>query len=393
MTSLALVAMACGDSPTAPRREITLTFCELAWGAYKNEGESWTPIPSTPRQVTFAATERVAIATVSSVGRQLNISYLTAEQAQAVFTCGGPTPAPTRQLHGSIAGVDSGGVSISIGPNSGAFADATLPTFQIGLVGDGPRDLVATHSPPTPSNSSEVYVDKIIIRRGENYSDGATMPVLDFSSSEAFTPQFNTLTFAAVPVVPWVSVVQTFVTQRGAQGFLKLDLANSGMVVTTRSLPASRLADDDLHRIDVWTEDRRFLFFYHSPADRTLTAGPAANVPVITQRTSPDQLLRIDVASQPQYGSGISFTLTQQRPTFTSVSITATKEYFGGTPATWSLVLPDLSGVPGFSALWSLSPGASSWSLAVSDIPFRLPVARDGDIYRGATVHGTVQIG
>jgi hypothetical protein len=403
IAALSLCAAACDDSVTAPTREITLYFC-AAWAAYQNEGESWESFPSAPREVTFTATERLAIATVSRVGPQaeplLEIHYLTAEQAEATFTCGAPESgtSSTKQLRGSVAGLSPGAtVAISMGHGI-ATANATFPTFQVRAVRDGPADLIATHRPPFTSTPPSGRVDKIIIRRDENHVDGATMPVLDFSSFEAFAPQSNTLTIDGLSAGTTLSVQTHIMTGRGASSFLKYDFDQSSAVVTTYSLPASRLADGDLHQANADTRNRSILFFYRDPTDRTLALGPVASTPVFTTTgSSSDQVVRIDVDAQPEYDSQISIILSHPQPSTSNntVVIRATKEYFGGTPATWSLTLPDLIGVPGFSPLWGLSPGGNGWTLTVSGLPygFSSGSARDGDVYRSASAFGVTLIG
>src|SRR5688500_17600923 len=144
IAALALSAVACGDS-TGPDDRITLYFCEVAWAAYQNEGEPWRSFSSTPREATFKATDRLAIATMNTFSSQLTVYYLTAEQAKATFTCNAPPSGTisTKQLHGSVAGVVSdGAASISMGRNV-AVATAASPTFQVEAVGDGPADLIA----------------------------------------------------------------------------------------------------------------------------------------------------------------------------------------------------------------------------------------------------------
>jgi hypothetical protein len=404
IAALALSAVACGDSPTAPEREITLYFCETAWAAYQNEGEPWRSFPSTPREATFRATNRLAIATMNTSSSQLSVYYLTAEQAKATFTCNAPPSGTgsTKQLHGSVAGVASDAtVSISMGRNLAA-ATPTSPTFQVDAVGDRAADLVATHNPPalnSPDSPLSIRTDKFIIRRGEDHANGATMPVLDFSSSEAFAAQANALTIDALPssAANTVQAIQNVVTQRGAYAFLRYDLYEGNNPVTTYSLPASRVADGDLHQIQVSTQGRTILFYYQSPADRTLSAGPTPFLPLFTEPASPsDHVVRIDVTSQPDYGSAITVDLNQFRPTSNIFyRITATKEYLGGTPAKWSLTVPDLTSVPGFTPSWALSTGTTLWTVGVSGVPygFSPATARDGDIYRSANVSSSVVLG
>jgi hypothetical protein len=338
---------------------------------------------------------------VSSVASQTAVYYLTAEQAQATFTCNAPPPTtPTKLLHGSVAGVASDAtVSISMGRN-GAVADATVPTFQV-AVGDGLADLVATHNPPETDVAGllSFRTDKMIIRRGENHANGATMAVLDFSSPEAFAPQANTLTISNFGISHGQLILaQNVLTERGGYGFLGLDIGTGTTTVTTFGVPVSRLAAGDLHQVDVRIQDRRILFFYHTPADRTIPVGPTAHLPLITEPTNaPGELLRFEVRSQPEYDAGIGVNLSQS-PSGTMavfISVNATREYFGGTPTTWSLVVPDLTAVPGFSPSWGFTSGTTLWTVGVSGVPYRLSPssARDGDVYRGASVTGSIVLG
>ena len=406
MATLALTAVACSDSPTAPRREITLHLCGAAWAAYRNDGDAWQSLPSglSTREATFAATDRLAIATVSGVTGQffapfLQVHYLTAEQAEARFVCAGALsvapPPNTKQLRGSVAGMNvEATVYISMGRGV-ASAETSFPNFQVSAPSDGPADLIATQflSSPAPISGR---ADKIILRRSESHADGATMPVLDFASSEPFAPQPNTLTIDGF-FTGTVSVSTNVVTQRGAFGALKYDFDQSSAVVTTHSLPASRLVEGDLHVTSVVAGDRSILFFYRTPADRTIALGPPARTPVLTVPAgSSNEVVRIDVPSQPEYDSQITAVLAQPQPSTSNntVRISATREYFGGTPATWSLVVPNLTGVSGFSPSWGLSPGGNGARVTVTGIPHghSSGSARDGDIYRSATAFRTILI-
>jgi hypothetical protein len=378
------------------------------WAAYRNEGEPWTAFPSTSagalRDVTFTATGRLAIATVTNLGGpfsafdlRFDIRYLTSEQAEAAYTCVGLPRPSGKRLNGSVAGVSpENGVLISTGRGL-ATASALSPTFQIRAAESGPIDIVAVEHPPVPEVVVSTRVAKVIIRRGEDHAEGATMPVLDFSAAEAFAPQSNTLTIGGLsPGAPW-AVHTNILTQRGAVVTLKYDGGQTSTFLTTYSVPASRLGDGDVNYGFAVTSDRTMSFFYRNPADRTLAFGPAPSTPSVTQAIPLEQIVRVDVPSQPEYGASISVALfiPQQATLHNTVSITATREYFGGTPATWSLVVPDLTGVSGFSPGWSPSPGPRGLELTVSSAPypFAFTSGRDGDVFRTATAFRGITIG
>jgi hypothetical protein len=74
-----------------------------------------------------------------------------------------------------------------------------------------------------------------------------------------------------------------------------------------------------------------------------------------------------------------------------------TKGYVGGTPATWDVTIPDVSGVDGFQSAWMLESGvATSWSLEVAQadlgtaLHFPILTARDGQTVQLATNDGLV---
>ena len=400
VVGLALGAIACGgDGPTAPKQEVTLYFCGITWAAYRNEGEPWRALESTPQVATFKATDRLAIATVRQVGSGpspwLEVYYLTADQAEATFTCGGPGsgPSPFRQLHGSVIGLASGATAwISMGRDL-TYVTANLTPFDVRAPAAAPADLLATHEPFDDSPTSG-RADKVIIRRAVDYADGATIPVLEFSS-EAFAPQMNALTVDGVSGGP-LTVYVGFRTGRGASGVINYDVQHAGNVVTTSSVPESRLATGDLHTVSVASSDRTLLYFYRAPANRSVAFGPAARTPVITIPGQTGELLRLEVASQAEYAEQVSvrFTPPQPAPSANTVVLTATKEYFGGTPGTWSLVLPDLRSAAGFLPSWGPATGGNAWTLTVTGLPRGLAPssAGDGDIYRSASAFGTVTI-
>lgn len=393
---LPLAAAACSDDLTGPEREITLNFC-AEWVAYQNEGEAWTSLSRTSGPVSFVATERVGIATVSLIGPQgtpsLEIRYLTAEQAESTFTCGAATIAPTtRELRGSVAGVGPDTAAFISTGLGGAIADAAFPSFFVQALRNDPFDLVAVRRVLVSSTPPSGRSDRIIIRRDENQPDGSTMPVLDFSSSdEAFAPEPNTLTVTGLAAGATMSVSTSIVTGGGAGVPLSFAIDQGNPTVTILSIPESRLVDGDLHETRVESGTRSLVLFHREPADRTIALGPLANTPVFA-RGGVGESLRIEVASQPEYGSRISVSLVTSVPAtqVNAISVTATKEFFGRTPATWVLPVPDFRGVPGFSPTWGFQPGGNHWSLLVTSFPYgsTAAAARDGDIFRTATGSG-----
>jgi hypothetical protein len=120
------------------------------------------------------------------------------------------------------------------------------------------------------------------------------------------------------------------------------------------------------------------------PSDRTVELGPVISRPIITRTgTSPNRTLRIDAASQPEYGAQITLMLCTPAPFAVVPTIIATKEYFGGTPATWSFDVPNLLSVQGYPSFWPDLRESGVCGVTVTDRPY-LSSPRDGDTFRSA---------
>ena len=371
VAAIGLSAAACGDSTGALR--LTNLCAQATWAGIQREGEPWQSIPASRSAVPLRAGERIGLARIR--GDSLQIFYVTAEQAEAGFTCEAP---PTKELHGIVQGIGGQFTSTAtiVMGNSVAFAAAQgLEDFTLRRAPNGPADLVATAFDVGP---------KTIIRRGVDYPDGSTMPVLDFASSEGFAQQTNTVTVIGTNNVDW-SATSEVVTQRGTQGVLRYSSTNTGTTLPMYSVPESRLLAGELNSLSVTGAFARVAtVFYRAPSDRTVQLGPPTSRPIITRTgTSPNQTLHIDAASQPEYGTQITLMLCTPAPLAVAITIIATKEYFGGTPATWSFDVPDLLSVPGYPSFWPDPRQSGVCGVIVTDRPY-LSSPHDGDTFRSA---------
>jgi hypothetical protein len=372
MVLLAAAAVACGD-PAGPTRDVTLSFCSgTIWAGVQNEGEDWVTIAIGPGDVTVDATERLVVAAIiGGNDPELALYYLTRDQAQETFVCSTPG---AKQLSGSVAGTN-GLTQIAMG---GSVANALSTGFSLRNLPDGPLDLVAVHA------------GTAIVRRRMNYPDGATIPVLDFSSAEAFALQSHTLTVepTGLGAAFWQTVIMT---NGGTSGPLTRNgCCTSGNIHT---LPASRQESGDLYRLVVTSGsigNARFVErFYETPSNQTVIFGPPASTATLTGAGSAGWLARADIPAQPEYGSQVELVVSAPQPSTntTTLAIRASKEYFGGTPATWSFTVPDLSGVDGFPTGWPRMPATGGGQVTASSAPWLFPPssARAGDEYRSAT--------
>ena len=231
---------------------------------------------------------------------------------------------------------------------------------------------------------------KTIIRRGVDYPAGSSIPVLDFGSSEPFALESNTVTVNRGNDFDF-SVENRIVTERGTISLLYYANASSGASLTMFSAPESKLTDRELQFLTVYAPNaREAVVFYRHPSDRTVTLGPDASAATRTViGTAPDLTTRFDMPSQPEYGSQVSFLLCvpQPAPPEVPARIVATKEYFGGTPTSWSVTTPDLKSVDGYPT-WGPDARLGGLCMAtVSGRPYLLTPqsAHDGDTYLTAS--------
>src|SRR5258706_7607044 len=345
---LALCTAACSDATGALK---IVSLCPQAtWAAIQIGDKPWQPIPATRSGLPLPAGERIGLARIRGAAfpDSLQIYYVTTEQAEATFSCSGDTPPtgsapPAKDLHGIAVGTDTANqldilgappATITMG-NSQADASPGVD-YHLFQVPGGLADLVATAFALGPAT---------IIRRGVNYPDGSTIPVLDFSSSEAFGLQANTVTVTGNTNNYELQVTSQIITQKGTHGLLRYQFPTRGSTtVPMYSVPEIKLLAGELNSLTVYAGYSLVTTFYRQPSDRTVDLGPSANLPTVNfSGVGSDVTTRIDEVSQAEYGSQIMLKVgPPQNATLNGKpTIIASKEYFGGTPVTWSFAIPD----------------------------------------------------
>ena len=314
-----------------------------SWAGIQRENRSWHTIDATEAKVFLNPGERIRLArwlpALGTLGApSAEIFFVTAEQAQTAFPCDSSS---RKSLHGTVQGLETGqGGYLSIGNSVRTFSNGP---FTMEGVSPGMTDLVATRL-DAPA--------KAILRHGVDYPNGSEISLLDFGSAEAVSLEPHTLAVNDANTTQFFGTSQ-IITQLGADGLLSIDVARTGAAtrtVTTYSVPESSLTNDDVQFLSVDPQDYRFaIVFYRHPADRTVTLGPGATTATGTHLgTALNRTLRLDMPSQPEYGAQVTFSLCSGGDYHTAATLLVTKEYFGGTPATWSVIVPDLASVQGF---------------------------------------------
>jgi hypothetical protein len=382
----ALALTSCLD-PTAPApgRNVEVAFCVApAWAAYRNENASWQRLQLPSAVVRL--TDRVAIATVWATSNpSLQVHHLTADQVEASFSCPASDGPVGKLVQTNVAGIDANDQVYAMLGSSIAYRSDVGPLTFTGVPA-GPQDLVAARQ---VFETSSMRVPGVIVRRSLDLASGTILPPLDFASAEAIAPLAHTITLTEPGAATYMGGQVDFVSASGAQATIG-GMGGTSANLTGWSLPPFVLTPGDLHILSAGANSaglhRSFLFFYRNGADRTFSLGPTPNAPVFSAPPA-GVVVRATVVSQPEYPAQVTLSLSTASH---SVQLTATREYFGGTPATWPLDLPDLRGLPGFQDEWMFPAESASWTVSVSGQPygFRVADARAGDLFRSAHLSG-----
>src|SRR5207344_2249304 len=167
--------------------------------------------------------------------------------------------------------------TVSLGSST---ADASAAgTFQLTDVPDGALDLLASLS-TTNTTTLSSSVDKLIIRRGVNSGNNSTLPVLDFSSAEAFDPVQANLTIGNIGSDLAVVLTSYFTAAgSGAAGAtLGGSLIPGAGPFTYFGVPTSEQVAGDLHLalaiafpgLTSADQGRHAALYFKDPTDRTV---------------------------------------------------------------------------------------------------------------------------
>jgi hypothetical protein len=359
-------------TPSTGGTSVTFQFCQPPqpiWVAYQDDTGPWTLVPGNVLDAyTFTITSSrggVAIVTPNGTGFDTQVIYATASElatigaswdAECAFT------PDSKQLSGTVAGVGANDhADITLGPVNVFVAPGQPTSFTLQGVPAGPLDLVATRG----TSSFPVFTtNKLILRRGLNLPNGSTIPVLDFNSAEAVAPVAATLTVANLLGEELVYFA-SYITAGGTAATLTANLGAVGGTQPYQGVPSSLQAAGDLHEFLVLAGtdvmSRLVVASFHGAANRTVTLGSQlapATVNVVS--ALPYARYRLQLMSQSEYGQMAVASFEQANATAPrTTTVFATDGYFGGTPASWELTIPDLTGA-GYEANWGLRPNTTT---------------------------------
>jgi hypothetical protein len=361
-TTTVNVTVTAGGSSNA----VTVAFCAAdapVWVAQQDGSGAWSRVnPTAGSSYTFNfASGRGGIATVDTVGTgfDVNVIYGTAAEFTSFAGTANFGGCSAKSVNGSVANVATTDVAtVALGYSSTTVIPAVSSNFTLESVADGPQDLVAVRIDGTTERTNAV-----ILRRALNPAAGSTLPVLDFSATEAFAPAAAYVTVAGVGGGETGGFLSSFTGLRGSA------MANIGFGTTTgaeqqyEALPEARLNAGELQLLQAiassagGNSSRSAGVYFRSPTNRTITLGPALGTPTVSKAaTTPYVRPRLQLTLQTEYNRLLSTTWRQGTGDRTT-NVTASASYFGTPPATWDLTVPDLSTVAGWNNTWGLQDG------------------------------------
>jgi hypothetical protein len=381
------ILSACSDSVTSPPPvvdrgdpplAVSVAFCaglEPTWIAFQDGDGSWTQsLPATTAgkvhfRHTFMA-NRGAVAQARDFGTgltTLSVQYgAPAELATVSDTnpvhCGPPI---SKTLLGTVAGVDTTEVAlVSAGFSSSQFVFPDEGnTFSLRGLIEGPQDILATR---TARVNGVPTLTKVILRHNPELPDSATLPILDFSSAEAFAPAAARLNLTGLG--PEGAISLTKLRTAISDHVLAFSTTTAAAVRSYNAIPEAKLQAGDLQLLiataapTTGSSIRSSLVYFRSPLDQTLAIGPESLAPALsTIATAPALRLRAQLAPQPDYDRITSINY-QQGQTIVSLGMTAAYVALNG--GGYDLLIPDFTGVSGFESRWALhGSGSVFWTV------------------------------
>ena len=350
---------------TAPATtSVSMPFCATGmpvWFAYQNDGYLWQRVTPTGNAFNFAATDKLAIAFVFQNGSASDARFYLATRSElAGITdrdCAGPKshPGTTNNVSATQTAIVSMGSGFEV-VSGNAYLMEGVPDRALDLVGT--RGALA-NGLFTP--------DRMVVRRGVNIANGASIPVIDFQGAESVVPASNSLTVGAMELGETVYIENVFQGTTATTG-LMFSSQSGANNHTMYAPPAASLVAGDLNElyIDAFntsgTVAHTLVTYFSAPGDRTETLGPLLTSPTVTvAAAAPYVRERGQLASQTAYPTAARFVFLQgASPNNKYVVVVATSAHLGGVPTTWDVTVPDVSGVTGFSAAWMHTTGQNT---------------------------------
>jgi hypothetical protein len=385
-----------------PSNSVTWRFCDPTryplWFAYQDGlSGSWQRVTETsPGVYTFAYGQpQVGITTVTQDGTEIStdIQYYGLSEVTAAATAectDNPIPG-TKTLTGTVSGFANGTdvATVSMGSALSSAANQSTPGFTITKVPNGAVDLIAVRA-----NLVSSSVQRVLLQRGLNPVNGASLGTLDLAGGASFAPATGTLTVTA-PNDGTLFGQNVFTTTTGSSASFSTPQLSSGVAATYQGMPLGQLATGELQEVQVTqtvgTALSRFITRYtREPTSIALTMPSDPGSPTVTNATGTSPYARAAASGSLPVAFNTLVTLGfSQASRSRSWSITATAA--GRSSITsYAFTLPDFSAMPGWQNTWGLGSGAADVS---STFFGQTGAAVDGTPIAGTTIYTIGRLG
>jgi hypothetical protein len=345
---------------------VSYQFCDNTriplWFAYKDGAGAWIRVlADANNKFNFNInSDNGAVAYVLSSGgsTETEVYYMTrAElQAQATSECLQSPPAG-KTVNGTVQGLGEEELATVVFGGDFAFVIGNTG-FTMNNVWQGAQDLLAVrmNDAGTPN--------KLVLLRNQNIANNGNLPAINFEDAvNSFVPATANVTYANNGG-QLVALNHFWYSPTGAFAPYAFDFLGSTSNATFYGIPTARLATGELHVLvattdfeEDATEGRAVYSMFRTVANKTITFGATLTAPTYTSSTSGGVALpRAQGPIQGDYDD--LFTVTFDQASLNrSVTINATRGYFGANPTTYDLQTPNLVGLSGFNTAWGLVPG------------------------------------
>ena len=407
MTLVAALLTACSDASvtgtTAQSSVVRYAFCTPVvpiWFAYQSESGAWTRVTAARDTFSFNVVGRGAIAYVmqgaAGATYALNVFYGSAADLAADGSTACATTRGAKRVGGTVTGLAQGNAAfVSLGGDFEFLAGAPA-TFVADSLPDGPIDLVASRVGVDFAAGTFTLPDRLILRHDVNYPTNTLVPTIDFNTAEAFAPATARLTINNVGADATGVSVALF---KNLALYAPFTVGFGSASVPYAGLPTDRLPAGELHAMSVTASPagsenptRGVFTLFRGVADRAVTLGPPLAAPSVSSLGSTPYLRsRAQLQGQSSYGQFAQVAFTQVNR---SATVLASAAYFGATPTTWDLAVPDLSAA-GFDPTWALRTSArTDWEVTAFGDGFRqvsLGPPTEGATFQFAAVTDRIQ--
>lgn len=359
-------------------------FCDTQriplWFAWQDgTSGAWTRVVAGPNQTyPFSLSQNVGavayVQTQAGVAASLIILRSSRTELQSLALAECLTNPARKTINGTVTGLSAGQLAgVAVG-SATAFISPPATSFTLNNVSNITTDLLAARA-TVNATTFATTPDRFVLRRSINPPAGGTLPVVDFASAEAFAPASAQYTIENTGGEQLSSSIGLF-TNNGPVGFFSFnDPLATGNTRTVYGLPAARTQGGDLHQVQFiavaasGVSSRQILQYNRDITARTLTLGPVVNAPQLsTAASAPYARIRAIGTWQAEYGDGFGVGFSQNEGGGRIWSVQTSRAYAGTGPS-YSVELPDFSGVAGFNLAWGLQSGlATQWSLSAAAI-------------------------